>query len=424
MAEKNGESPEWWQKHKQRIIMGLEEIQRLKRNNFEKKNRDKDWTWEKQLKRQRNVDFARLSNNNRTFSRLLHSEQNRIPIMLTMTIAPPFRLKDTDHSFSACMELIQQQVDSLTFHMRTLSKSKVFSDKDINPNCPHKRRFHYEWALELQASGDVHIHAVVSLRNSVPEVIRFVEQIHELRNRYRDVHFTARDRKEGQDVLPMGRTHLSIPGNAQELIIKHFAQKGIGYVMMRDKENRKRKNYFFQALSPEINIYSGQSTLLEFVPTEEMLVRYKKLQKYKNAMIQGKYKLSSMLSAMSTEIVQHNIKGRYDKLNDKSSRAMKDVAVFEYLGIRLFSSSQVTFPVSLYQKIRKQLMAYRKKYKNLWEVSLDRCKGILAIEGKSPDRIIRHRGDLIAMETKKKEVSMIEMFVEPTNEYQLAKERM
>ncbi len=427
MGKEARKSPRWWVQHKRRIIKELGEIQKQKRSNFEKNNTKKDWSWDKQLKRQRNIDFAKLNNNNRAFSKLLHIEQKRIPIMLTMTIAPPSRLKNTDQSFDACLEMIRQQVTSLIFHMRTLSKSKIFADdKKVDPHCPHKRRFQYEWALELQASGDVHIHAVVSLRKSVSEVIRFTELIHELRNRYRDVRFTARDKKEGQDVLPMGRTHLSIPGDAKELIIDHFAKKGIRHVMWHDKEDSTRENYFFPALSPEININSGQGTLLEFVSTEEMIKRYKKLQKYKNTMIYSKYKLSSMISAMSTEIIQHNLKGRYDKHgDDKSSRAVGDAAVFEYLGIRLFASSQVTFPVSLYQKIRKQLMEYLKKYKNLWEVSLDWCKGTLVVEGKSPNRIIWHRGELIARESKeKKKIAIDEIYPEQENKYLMAKEGM
>lgn len=116
-------------------------------------------------------------------------------------------------------------------------------------------------------------------------------------------------------------------------------------------------------------------------------------------MTKAKFRSRTKQEAISNAIRTHNIKGKFANTME---RAAEDVAVFEYLGLKLHASSQMLFPKSLYQAIRTQLIAFQDKYKCLAEVTLDRCKGILTIEGTAPNRIILHKGIVVAQESKKK----------------------
>ncbi len=432
MAKKEGKTTTWWLNHKKKIWNDLQKLMTEQKNEFDQRCKGRGWSWELQQKRKTKIDFARLYQQTKSSAELMHEHQNRNSFMFTITIAPPHRVEDGDESFDGTMKTIQQQAESLLYHMRTLSKSEVFKSNG-SKECAYKKRLHYEWALELQAGGDVHLHAIISLPDDVQEVIRFIELIHGIRNRHLDITDTRRDKKEGQSILPLGRTHLSLLDTMQMPILKYFAMKGTPHKMMPDQKDGK-KNYFFPKLSPEINILDGNGTLLEFTSLDDMLKKHKRLQKYIQDLAKLKFRLKAILVGLAVNVKRHNLKGKFKDPKEKDiqakrkiQEAVEDIAVFEYLKIRMHASSQMTFPSSLYQKMRKQLINHSARYESLVEVTLDWCKGALTIEGKVPDRTINVYGDIIATEpkrTKKTKIQVDNILLEGINDYQLAKEGM
>ena len=426
MATIKKETPTWWAKHKNEIWTNLQIYVQDQQKRFDDKqtvNEDGTlkWNWHKQEKRRQKLEFAKLYQHTKSSAELMHQHQDRASFMLTFTIASPNRVEDGDKSFDGTMRIIQQQAESLTYHMRTLSKSEVFKHSE-SKECAYKKPLHYEWALELQTDGNVHLHATISLPNDTSEVIAFVELIHNMRNRHLEMKATSRDKK-GQMVMPLGRTHMALLDTMREPILKYFAMQGSPHKMMRDKADKEKKNYFFPSLSPEIDIYEGNGTLIEFTSFEDMLANHKRLQKYILSLSKGKFKLKTIMTAIHTDTRRHNLKGKFkDPKGGDISRELEDIAVFEYLNIRLYSSSQMTFPHTFYQKIRKQLIVHNDAYESLAKVTLDWCAGILSIEGKEANRTISVYGDVVATEPKRIKIQVDNMLLEGINEYQLAKE--
>ena len=423
MATIKRKTPSWWTGQKKEIWSGLQKCVQDQQQEFDNKHPDKKWTWVKQEYRKQKIEFAKLYQYTKSSAELMHQYQDRVSFMQTFTIASPYRVEDGDKSFNENMRIILQQAESLVYHMRTLSKSEVFKS-GVSKECAYKKPLHYEWALELQADGNVHLHSTITLPNDIDEVIAFVELIHSMRNRHLELKETSRDKKN-QSIMPLGRTHMALPDTMKESILKHFRSKGSPHKMMPDKANNEKKNYFFPNLSPDINIYHGNGTLIEFISIEDMLANHKRLQKYILLLPKGKFKLKTIMTAIHIDTRRHNLKGKFkDPKGGDISRELEDIAVFEYLKIKMYSSSQMTFPHTLYQKMRKQLVAHSTKYESLAEVTLDWCKGILSVEGKTPDRTISVYGEVIATEPKRTKMQVDDILLEGINGYQLAKEGM
>ena len=152
-----------------------------------------------------------------------------------------------------------------------------------------------------------------------------------------------------------------------------------------------------------------------------MAEKYDKLRKYIISMTRAKFKLRTVQKVASDAQRVHNLKGKFE---GQETRAAEDIAVFEYLGLKLHSSSQMLFSKSLYQKIRKQLINYKKRYRSLTQVTLDWCKGILSVKGKEPNRTISIYDETIATEPKRSKIQIDDLLLEGINSYQLAKEGM
>lgn len=411
MAKKTVTSPSWWKNHKQQIWNTQMKNIEKQQKNYDKKSAQllaKQGTqrdsWDAYQKKQKERELARLFQYTKSASTLMRKDKNRIELMLTFTLSQPYRVADTDKSFDAVMDRIKLQSDSILYHIRTLSKSTVFKSDDCK-ECAYKRRLHYHWALELQTSGDVHAHIIVSLYDDIEELAKLIDLVHNMRNGHIHPKITRRDRKYEYEVLPLGRTHFALSSHLKKGLLEHYANKGIHPKIMQDKEDANRENYFFPALSPNINIYSGTGTLLEFSSVQDMAERYDGLRKYIIHMTQVKFKLRTIQSAVSDAQRMHNIKGKFKD----ESRAVEDIAVFEYLGLKLHASSQMLFPKNLYQSIRTQLIAFKVRYKYLSEVTIDWCEKKISIEGNSPYRIIYYGGEIIAKEKKEKQKIKIDM---------------
>ena len=418
MAKKISIAPSWWQQHKARVWR--EQLQHLE---TEKKKYDEKSallieskgqrrsTYDEYQKQQKEKELARLFQYIQSASALMRKDNNRIELMLTFTISQPHRVADTDKSFDSVMQRIQTQADSLLYHIRTLSKSTVFKSEECK-ECAYKRRLHYHWALELQTSGDVHMHIVVSLYDDVEELARLINLIHAMRNKHLHTQIKRRDKKYEYEVFPLGRTHFALSSHLKKELLAYYADKGIHHKMMRDKVDASRENYFFPSLSPDIDIYSGTATLLEFNSVEDMAQKSDKLRKYIIQMTQVKFKLKTVQTSISDSQRIHNIKGKFES----ESRAVEDIAVFSYLGLKLHGSSQMMFPKSLYQSIRTQLIEFKKRYKHLSELTIDWCEGKVRIIGNSPSRMIYHGSTQIAIERKPKKKIKIDLS-EDSNPY-------
>jgi len=420
MAKIKRKAPSWWNKHKKLIWDERQQKNRNEQKKYEDKSARMTKTrdsWKQYQNKQMQIELARLFQNTRSASELMRLENNRTEMMLTFTLSQPYRVADTDKSFNAVMERIMTQANSLMFYIRKLSKSTRFKSNECKA-CQYKNRLHYHWALELQTSGDVHMHIVVSIYDDIEELVRLIQLVHELRNRY--LHpFFAKVKDHQTEIYPLGRTHFALSAHLKDNLFSHYRSKGIQITSMPDKEDNTRMDYFLPSLSPEINIYSGKGTILEFSDNKSMAEKYDKLRKYIISMTRAKFKLRTVQKAVSDVQRVHNLKGKFE---GDESRAAEDVAVFEYLGLKLHSSSEMLFSKSLYQKIRKQLITHRKKYKSLVHVTIDWCKGILIVEGKNPDRVIRYRDKIIAVEPKKQKVRIDISSEKEINNYQLTKE--
>ena len=422
MAKIKRQPPQWWSKHKKQIWTEHYQFSLKKQQNYEEKSaqlkKPRD-SWEKHQKKQMNIGLARLHQNTHSASKLMRLNQDRTEMILTFTIPSPHRVTDTDRSFDAVMQRIRTQADSLMYHIRTLSKSTVFAS-DESKECSYKKRFHYHWAMELQTSGDVHMHIVISIYDDIEELVRLIELVHNIRNTYSDVLFSKRDSKNGVEIFPLGRTHFALSAHLKDGLLAHYRAKGIEVKTMPDKENVQRLNYFLPSLSPKISVYSGKATLFEFNDNETMEEKYDSIRKYITSMTRAKFKLRTAQTAISDAQRIHNLKGKFE---GKESRAAEDIAVFEYLGIKLHFSSQMLFSKDFYQKIRKQLIEHKSRYKCLAEVTIDWCKGKLVVEGKSPNRTVYSGGKIIAIEPKQKKISYDESWIEEQNNYALVKGR-
>ncbi len=412
----------WWSKHKRFIWDERQKNIADKKLKYDEDskilNKQRD-TWEQYQYKQREIELARLMQNTKSASELMRSTGNRTEMILTFTIARPHRVEDTNKSFNAVMQRIINQTNSLMFYIRRLNKSTLFRSNETK-ECKYKNRLHYHWALELQTSGDVHMHIVVSIYDDIEELARLIKSIHDLKNRY--LHsFNIYDKEKGNhEIYPLGRTHFSLSAHLKEDLFSYYRSKGIPITSMPDKEDNTRTNYFMQLLSPKINIYSGKSTLLEFSDNRTMSEKYDKLRNYIISMTRAKFKLRTVQRAISDSQRVHNLKGKF---KGNETRAAEDIAVFEYLGLKLHSSSEMLFSKSLYQKIRTQLISHKKRYRSLAQVTIDCCKGLLTVEGEAPYRVIHYCGEIIAIEPKAQNLCLYHTpLLEPINSYKLTKD--
>lgn len=414
------QAPYWWAKHKKQIWQERQQSNLQKKMSYDEKSskleKPRD-SWEKYQYKQMQIELAKLHQNTKSASELMRVHGDRTEMILTFTISQPYRVADTDKSFDAVVQRIVTQSNSLVYHMRTLSKSTIFKS-DEERECAYKRRLHYHWALELQMSGDVHMHVVISIYDDIDELARLIELVHNIRNSHLDSKFSKRDSKHEVEIFPLGRTHFALSGHLKDGLLQHYSSRKITISKMVDKKHSDRLNYFLPSLSPKIDVYSGKATILEFNDNKIMAKKYDNLRIYINSMPCAKFKLSTVQTAVSNAQRVHNLKGKFE---GDETRAAEDIAVFEYLGLKLHSSSQMLFPKEFYQKIRKQLIEYKSKYKSLAAVTIDWCKGILIVEGKSPNRIVYIKGERVAVEPKKKKISFNASSLEEQNEYALAK---
>ena len=418
MAKEKRRTPSWWSQHKKFIWNERQQKRREKQKQYEEESASMKHTrdsWKQYQDKQMQIELARLFQNTRSASELMRLDNNRTEMILTFTLSRPYRVEDTDKSFNAVMERITTQANSLKFYVRKLSKSTRFKSNEPK-ECRHKNRLHYHWALELQTGGDVHMHIVVSIYDDIEELVRLIKLVHGLRNRYLQPFVTGKDHKT---IYPLGRTHFALSAHLKDNFFSHYRSRGIQITSMSDKEDNTRTNYFLPSLSPKIDIYSGQGTLLEFSDNKSMAKKYDKLRKYIISMTRAKFKLRTVQQAVSNGQRIHNLKGKFE---GDETRASEDVAVFVHLGLDLHYSTEMLFSKSLYQKIRKQLIAHKKKYKSLAQVTIDWCKGLLTVDGKQPNRVIRYRDEIIAVEPKMQKVVVDEFCDEEANSYQQAKE--
>ena len=419
MLYQKQQAPQWWLNHKQLVLQERNQTNQEKQKEYEQKSvqlanpRD---SWEKYQYKQTQIELAKLHQNTKSSSALMRKNGDRTEMILTFTISQPFRVYDTDRSFDAVMHRIVTQAKSLMYHVRTLSKSTVFSS-DETKACSYKKRLHYHWALELQSGGDVHMHIVVSIYDDVEELVKLIGLVHSMRNAHLEVKFSKRDGAYEQEIFPLGRTHFALSAHLKDELLAHYGAAGIVVTTMADKKHGDRVNYFVPSLSPKIDIYSGKATLLEFSDNNTMADKYDSIRKYIISMTRAKYKLRTVQVSISDAQRVHNLKGKFE---GDEARAAEDIAVFEYLGLKLHASSQMLFSKDFYQKIRKQLIRFKSRYKSLAEVTIDWCKGRLVVDGKAPNRVVYVSGEVVAVEPKQKKVVYNSWSIEQ-NAYALVK---
>jgi len=397
------------------ILQQQEAKLQKRKEKYEGSDFSKSMSFERYIAKESYITQSRLKQVISSESKLMRKNEDRTELLMTFTFSKPHRIADTDKSFDAISQKITQQNQSAKYFIRKIGKSNKFRGKE-SKECAYKNPLHYHWSLELQSSTDIHMHAIVTLYDNIDEVEKFILLIHSMRNRYHDVLWLNNGSANERKILPLGRTHLSLSAHLKTKLLERFKKRGIEVIVLPDKKNPNRKNYFLPSLSPKINIYEGNGTVLEFNDTKTLTEKYSLIRKYVMSLNQAKYKLQTIQTSLSIAQRKHNLKGKFE--NDES-RASEDIAIFEYLGIKLHGSTQMLFPISLYQKIRKQLIKYNNRYDNLKTVTLHWCQGIIRIVGKNNNRkILNNKDEVIAIEPKKEKVK----FEEPRNQYKVAKE--
>ena len=324
------------------------------------------------------------------------SHNNRFT-QLSVTITFGYnRVKDC-RSYAEIEKCIMGQAASAKKFLQKIRDSKHFRSK-VKSKCPTDKPYHYLCAVELQEDGDLHLHFVVYVRNSIEEIVKMIRLIHDIRRRLvpcptwsnidcRNNH-TPPCKRNMENIndpyYEVGRTHIGLSSYWHTKISDRY--------MLRQAADKKTgaMQYVIEDLNYGLFV-NGQYTFLEFYDMERLKATNTAFVDYivkMQAIGNGNIK-----NAIYRSQTTHHLKS----MVESAKRYEKDRAVLSHLGIRVLQYSQAFFPVNLYQKIRPALIRYDKKYKHLYHATLDLCAGELCIAKKQGKSIVTGKnGEKIA----------------------------
>ena len=364
--------------------------------------------------KQEEIELARHLNISNSFVAMIEQKSDTTMLFITGTFGSKFRVERYSQSVGSITNHLRWQVKSSAFFLRKLFKSKRFK------RLPHRKcglhdPLEYLWTIELQSDGNIHFHLVVFLNDDEVSVKHFVKRFHELRAKYCRV-MKVKDSGNSLTVLPLGRCHIGLHPQYESAMRELSA-----FETKADPKNHERKHHFLVDIS-HIETRTGEGTVVEFYTKKRFEDAYRDTVAYINKILEAKHtpmtKESIMRGIAHQTMVEHHTKGVTDKYSNEKLKV--DAMIFSHIGVRIIHYSQILFPTSLYQTIRKELMTHKKGYRSLYTLTIDMCKGYIEIIGKAPYRTIEYKGKEIAQEQRWKENSY--SIDDDVNDYKLAKE--
>ena len=403
-----------FEKYRQSILEQY--LQTKKRKEDVKKNIKYDFSkeeYEQTRLKQKQIELARHKNISHSFTEMMNFNCNRTMLFITATFPSAYGVKKYGDNKESITNHLQWQSKSISFFMRKLFKSKKY--KKEKGNCRAKDPLHYLWTVELQAKGDMHLHAVVFLKDDTELVKHFVKRFHTLRAKYWKI-MKVRDSGQSLTILPFGRCHIGMHPKFKPAMeeLSHFDIRA-------DLKKPDSKHHFLIDIS-HIPTYTGQGTAIEFYDKKKLEKVYSDIVEYISKLSEAKYKHIDKQKLLKKTIhqtmINHHTKGTIDKYSDEKLKI--DSLIFSYIKVRTMHYSQVLFPTSLYKTVRTELVNFKKKYKSLFSLTIDMCKKYIEVVGESPYRTIKYKGKKIAIEQRWKGNNFLNR--DSINEYKLAKQ--
>ncbi len=404
-----------FEKYKQNIVR--QHIAKKKKLVEVKRNIKYDFSGEQEYEntqvKQQQIELARHKNISHSFTEMMSFQANRTMLFVTATFASEHGVDKYGATQESISNHLKWQSKSISFFMRKLFKSKKY--KKEKGNCRANDPLHYLWTVELQTKGDMHLHAVVFLKDDAKLVQHFVKRFHNLRARYWKI-MKVRDSGKSLTILPFGRCHIGMHPKFREVM-----EELSTFDTRADLTNPESKHNFLTDIS-HVDTNTGQGTAIEFYGKKRLEGAYSEIMEYVSKITEAKYKPISeeklLKQTVHQAMVDHHTKGTIDKYSDEKLKI--DSLIFSHIKVRTMHYSQVLFSTSLYQTIRTELISFKKGYKSLFTLTVDLCKGYIEIIGEYPYRTIAYKGTKVAIEQRWKE---LDSFIEDEmNDYKLAKE--
>ena len=404
-----------FEKYKQSIVQQyFKQKRQREENKFENKYQfsdEKNYT--ETCSKQEQIELARHKNVSHSFTEMMSFESNRTMLFLTATFPSAHGVHKHGESQESISDHLKWQSKSISFFMRKLFKSKKYTKE--KGHCKAKDPLHYLWTVELQAKGDMHLHAVVFLKNDVALVQHFVKRFHLLRAKYWKI-MQVSDSGRSLTILPFGRCHIGMHPKFRPTM-----EELSTFDTRPDVKNPESKHNFLIDIS-HIATKTGQGTAIEFYGKKKLESAYSDIIEYVSKLSEAKYKpideQKLLKQTVHQAMIDHHTKGTIDKYSDEKLKV--DSLIFSHIKVRTMHYSQVLFPTSLYQTVRTELIGFKKGYKSLFTLTVDMCKGYIKIIGEHPYRTITYKNKKIATEQRwKEDDSFIE---DEMNEYALSKE--
>ena len=359
------------------------------------------------------IELARHKNISHSFTEMMNFESNRTMLFLTATFPSEHGIHKYAYDQESISSHLKWQSKSISFFMRKLFKSKKY--KKENGSCRARDPLHYLWTVELQAKGDMHLHAVVFLKDDAQLVQHFVKRFHTLRANYWKI-MQVSDSGKSLTILPFGRCHIGMHPKFRPAM-----EELSTFDTRADLKNPESKHNFLVDIS-HIATKTGQGTAIEFYGKKKLENAYSDIVEYVSKLSEAKYKpideQKLLKQTVHQAMVDHHTKGAIDKYSDEKLKV--DSLIFSHIKVRTMHYSQVLFPTSLYQTIRNELIGFKKGYRSLFTLTVDVCKQHIKVLGESPYRTVEYKGKQIATEQRWKEDTSV--IVDEMNEYKLCKE--
>ena len=159
----------------------LEQMQRYEANGYSFYG-DNERNVEGKIVGAKDRDKAKIKNLANSLPMLMSHNDRFTQLSTTITFGYN-RVKDC-RSYQEIEKCIRGQASSAKKFLQKIRDSKHFRSKDKS-KCPLDKHYHYLCAVELQEDGDIHLHFVVYVQNSVNEIVKMIQLIHDIRKRLR-----------------------------------------------------------------------------------------------------------------------------------------------------------------------------------------------------------------------------------------------